>query len=346
MNHQNSISGDGGKTILVTGGTGFLGAYIIKTLIEKGYRVRAIRRSSKLPFYISKGILNKVNWLEGDVLDINSLEDAMDGADTVIHSAAVVSFIKKERKNMYQVNVEGTANMVNIALEKNIRRFIHISSVAALGRTAGGGHVDEEKKWEESKVNTHYAKSKYKAELEVWRGFSEGLSGVILNPSTVLGFGDWNNSSSAIFKKVSEEFKWSTPGINGFVDVEDVANIVLQFVENEITEQRYIVNAENWPFEKLQCTIAEALGKKKPTRIATPFLMSIARRLDSVKSLLTGSRQLLTKESVRVANSKTFFENAKILKALPGFSFTPLEETIHKAGPQYLGTINAKTGES
>jgi dihydroflavonol-4-reductase len=232
--------------------------------------------------------------------------------------------------------------VVNVALEKNIRRLIHISSVAALGRTAGGGHVDEEKKWAESKVNTHYAITKYKAELEVWRGFSEGLSGVILNPSTILGYGDWNNGSSAIFKKVYEEFKWSTPGLNGFVGVEDVARVVVLFALNDITEQRYIVNSENWHFEKLQCSIADAFGKKRPARMATPFLMNIARYLESVKTIITGAKPVLTKESVRVANSKTHFENAKILKALPGFSFTPLEKTIKKACNLYLGIINAK----
>jgi dihydroflavonol-4-reductase len=328
--------------ILVTGGTGFLGAYIIKELIEKGRQVRAIRRSAKLPAYISKNILDKVQWMDGDVLDINALEDAMEGVDTVIHSAAIVSFIKKERKNMYRVNVDGTANVVNVALEKNVRRLIHISSVAALGRTAGGGHVDEVKKWTESKVNTHYAISKFKAELEVWRGFSEGLSGVILNPSTILGYGDWNNGSSAIFKKVYEEFKWSSPGLNGFVGVEDVAKVVLLFVNNDITEQRYIVNSDNWYFEKLQNTIAYRFGKKGPARMATPMLMNIARYFESVKTMITGGKPILTKESVRVANSKTHFENDKILKALPGFSFTPLEETIKKACSLYLGTINAK----
>jgi dihydroflavonol-4-reductase len=342
MTLQNTPSGDGGKIILVTGGTGFLGAYIIKELIEKGHSVRAIRRSSKLPSYISNEILEKVQWVDGDVLDINSLEDAMEGVDTVIHSAAVVSFIKKERKNMYRVNVEGTANVVNVALEKNVRRFIHISSVAALGRTAAGGYVNEEKKWVESKVNTHYAITKFKGELEVWRGFSEGLSGVILNPSTILGYGDWNNSSSAIFKKVFEEFKWSSPGLNGFVGVDDVAKIAVLFATNEITEQRYIVNSDNWHFEKLQSTIADAFGKKRPVRMATPLLMNIARHLEWIKTMITGTKPILTKESVRVANSKTHFENDKILKALPGFSFTPLEETIKKACNLYLGTINAK----
>lgn len=328
--------------ILITGGTGFLGAYIIKELVEKGHTIRSIRRNSKLPHYISTDILDKVEWVEGDILDINSLEDAMQDIDTVVHSAALVSFIRKERKQMYQVNVEGTANMVNVALEKKVKRFIHISSVAALGRTAGGGHVNEEKKWEESKVNTHYAISKYKAEIEVWRGFAEGLSGVILNPSTILGYGDWNNSSSAIFKKVYEEFSWSTPGLNGFVDVEDVAKVVVLFAENAMTEQRYIVNSDNWTFEKLQHTIADSFNKKRPLRKASLPLMNIAWRLEALKSMVTGHKPLLTKESVRVANSKTLFENDKILKALPEFSFIPLEEAIKKTCSLYLGTINAK----
>jgi len=337
MNLHNSSLGAGG--ILVTGGTGFLGAYIIKELIQKGYAVRAIRRSSKLPDYISNDTLAKVQWVNGDVLDINSLEDAMEGVDTVIHSAAIVSFIKKEREKMYHVNVDGTANVVSIALEKNVRRLIHISSVAALGRTAGGGHVNEEKKWEESKVNTHYAKSKYKAELEVWRGFGEGLSGVILNPSTILGYGDWNNSSSAIFKKVYEEFKWSTPGLNGFVDVEDVARLAVALMEKNISGERFIINGENWYFKRLQDSIADQFRKKRPKKKSGPFLLGLAWRLEKFRSLFTGHRPMVTKQSVKVALSQTWFENDKILAAMPEFSFTPLEKSIQKACEKYLENI-------
>jgi dihydroflavonol-4-reductase len=321
--------------ILVTGGTGFLGAYIIKALIEKGYAVRAIRRSPKLPSFIDEAIMNKVEWVEGDVLDVISLQDALEGIDTVIHSAAVVSFVKKTRKNMYQVNVEGTANVVNMALEKNVKRFVHISSVAALGRTSSGGHVNEEKKWEESKVNTHYAKTKFKAELEVWRGISEGLDAVILNPSTILGYGDWENGSSAIFKNIHKQFKWYTPGINGFVDVEDVARATLMLMESNISGERYIVNGDTWSFRQLQDTIADNFNKKRPGKLATPFLLGIAWRMEKFKSFFSGKKPLLTKESARVAASKTWFENDKLLKAFPGFSFTPLEETIKKACEKY-----------
>lgn len=327
--------------ILITGGTGFLGSYIIKELVEKGFSVRAIRRSNKLPFFIPKEIFDKVEWVDGDVLDVISLENAMNGVHTIIHSAGIISFIKKERKQMYQVNVEGTANVVNMALEKNVRRFIHISSVAAVGRTAGGAHVNEENKWEESKLNTHYAKSKYKAELEVWRGISEGLNAVILNPSTILGYGDWETSSCAIFKKVYKEFPWYISGINGFVDVEDVARAAVLLMKSNINEERFIINGDNWPFKKLQDTIADGFGKKHPSRSTTPFLMSLAWRMEKMKSVFTGKRPLLTKESTRVANSKTYFENDKLFNALSEFSFTPLEQTIQKACEKYLGTITA-----
>ena len=321
--------------ILVTGGTGFLGSYIIKLLVEKGYRVRAIRRSSKLPTWMDESVFKNVEWVEGDVLDVVALEEAMEGVEAVIHSAAVVSFLKKERKTMYQVNIDGTTNVVNVMLEKNINRLVYISSVAALGRTAGGGHVNEERKWEESKINTHYSITKHKAEMEVWRGISEGLNAVILNPSTILGFGDWTTGSCAIFKNIQKGISWFTPGINGFVDVEDVAKATMQILESEITDQRFIVNGHTWPFKKLQETIAENFGKKKPTRAANPFLLGIAWRIEKIKSLLTGQKPLLTKESAKVACSQTWFENEKLLNALPGFTYRPLEETIKKACDQY-----------
>ena len=240
---------------------------------------------------------------------------------------------------MYKVNVDGTANVVNVALEKKVRRFVHISSVAALGRTANGGNVNEEKRWEESKVNTHYAISKFKAELQTWRGLNEGLEGVILNPSTILGYGDWHSSSCAIFRNIYEGFKWYTSGINGFVDVEDVAKATILLMESTITEQRYIINGDNWTFQKLQDNIADAFDKKRPSKLATPFLMSLAWRIEKLKSLFSGKKPLLSKESARVAQSKTLFENDKLLKAIPGFSFTPLEESIKNASAKYLTNI-------
>lgn len=323
--------------VLVTGGTGFLGSYIIKELVEKNYSVRAIRRNtSKLPFYIPPEIFEKVEWVEGDILDTVSLDQAMEGIKTVIHSAAIISFHRVDKKRMYHVNIQGTANVVNAALEKNIGRFVHISSVAALGRSKTGGNVNEEKKWQDNNVNTHYAISKHKAEMEVWRAIGEGLNAVIVNPSTVLGFGDWNTSSCRIFKTVYDEFPWYTTGINGFVDIEDVAKATVLLMESNISEERFIVSGDNWSFQQLFNTIADGFQKKRPHRKATPFLGSLAWRMEKLRSLFSGKKPLLTKESARVAHSHTFFENDKLLNLLPQFSFTPLQQSIQKNCEKYL----------
>ncbi len=326
------------KNILVTGGTGFLGSYIIRELVEKGYAVRAIRRNDKVPSWLPPSAFEGVEWIEGDILDVISLEDAMIGIDAVIHAAAKVSFSGKDRAAMYQVNVDGTANVMNMALEAGIGRMVYISSVAAIGRIASGDLVNEERKWEENKLNTHYAISKHKAEMEVWRAMGEGLNAVILNPSTILGFGDWHSGSPALFRNVYEGFPWYSPGINGFVDVEDVARATVLLMESSISDERYIINGDNWTFRQLLETIADSLHKQRPSKEATPMLAGIAWRMEKARSMVSSRKPLLTRESARVAQSRTRFDHTKLLGALPGFSFTPLAETIRKAAESYLGS--------
>jgi nucleoside-diphosphate-sugar epimerase len=307
--------------------------------VQSGFPVRAIRRSLKIPSFIANEIWEKVEWIESDILDVVGLEEAMQDCFAVIHAAAIVSFNSHDRHLMNEVNIEGTKNVINTAIENNIQRFIHISSVAALGRTEAKQMVSEEKKWEETSSNTHYSITKHYAELEVWRGFSEGLNGVILNPSTILGFGDWNQSSCAIFKNAYKGFPWFTEGINGFVSVEDTAECVVKMLQSEITEKRFIVNADNWSFQQLFNTMADGFGKKKPHRKATPFLGEIAWRLEGLKHLFADGKPLLTKESARVAHSKTSFDNSSILEALPGFTFKPLEKVINASCKKYKQAI-------
>ena len=327
--------------VLVTGGTGFIGSYIIKELVQKNYSVRALRRhTSTTPFYIPRDIFGKVEWVEGDILDTISLDDSMENVDAVIHSAALISFSKTVKNRMHQVNVQGTANVVNTMLEKNIQRLVHVSSVAALGRGPTSDPVNEEKIWQASENNTFYAISKNKAEMEVWRGIGEGLDAVIVNPSTVLGYGNWNHSSCRIFKTIYDEFPWYSTGINGFVDIEDVAKATVLLMESDISEQRFIINSDNWSFQKLFNTIADGFNKKHPRIRATPFLGEIAWRLEKVKSVLSGNKPLLTKESARVAHNHSYFSNDKLLASLRGFSFMPLEKSIQIACRKYLQTIN------
>lgn len=325
------------KHVLVTGGTGFLGAYIIRELILAGTTVRAIKRaSSVLPFFIEEKFLQQVEWVEGDVLDLGSLEDALTGMDAIVHSAAIVSFHKKDRNAMYATNINGTANVMNLALEAGIQRFVHVSSVAALGRTTQGDLVSEEKKWTESKINTHYAYTKHKAEMEAWRAMAEGMDGVIVNPSTILGFGNWEQSSCAIFKNSYNQFPWYTTGVNGFVSVEDVAKAVVALLYHPVTMERFIINGDNWSFHQLLNAIATGFHKKPPHREATRFLSELAWRAEKFKSFFTGDKPLLSKEAAKVAQSKTYFNNSKLLQLLPDFHYTPLNQAIQDSCQRYL----------
>ena len=327
--------------ILVTGGTGFIGAYLLKELVLNNYKVSALHRQHNFPDFIDPSIIQKVNWINGDVLDPLALETAMENADAVIHAAAVVSFHKKDHAKMMKVNQEGTANVVNAAIEKNVRRFVHISSVAAIGRTTDGSEVDEEKKWQPHKTSTAYAISKHLAEMEVWRGIAEGLNAVIVNPTTVLGYGNWNQSSAGIFKSAWNEMPWYTTGINGFVDVEDVARATLRLMESNYSGERFIVNGENIAFREIYNRIARGFNKRPPSRRAGKWMAAFAWRLAHLQSAVTGKSPLLTRESARVARSRTYFNNQKVLKSLPGFTFTPLEKTIENACNQYLTKLQA-----
>ncbi|MEP7279073.1 MAG: NAD-dependent epimerase/dehydratase family protein [Bacteroidota bacterium] len=324
---------------MITGGTGFLGAYIIKELVQKGYSLRVLRRTNILPSFIPAAVFDPVEWINGDILDMPFLEDAMEGIDAVVHCAATVSFSTAERRQMFRINIEGTANLVNAALQKNIRRLLHVSSVAALGRTTLGETVTETKKWEDSDTNTHYAISKYNAEMEVWRGMGEGLDTVIVNPGTILGYGDWNRSSCALFKSAYNEFPWYSNGINGFVAVEDVARAAVLLLESGISNERFIINGDNWSFREVLNCMADGFGKKRPHREATPGLAALAWRLEQGKRFFTGKTSLLTKESARIAQTVTYFDNSKIRNALPDFAFTPLDNAIKSACNHYLQNV-------
>ncbi len=327
--------------ILITGASGFLGSYITRQLVEKGYAVRAIYRTDKLPFYIPPEISKSIIWVKGDVLDIVSLRNAMTDVDIIIHAAGIVSYSKKDRKKMYDVNIDGTRNIVRIALEKNIQRFIHISSVSAIGISSDGCWLDEKSEWKESKLNSHYAITKLRGEYEVWQCIEKGLNAVIINPSTILGFGNWNNGSCEFFKSSFNEFKWYTNGVGGFVDVEDVALAVLLLMNSNIRSERFIITNENQCFRELLNSIADNFRKKRPKYIATNYLLAIIWRLEKLKSFFTGKDPSLTKEIAIAAKSKTYFKNDKILSALPGFSFTPLERTIEVASKKYLYNIKS-----
>lgn len=311
--------------ILVTGATGLVGMHLVRELVQQQHKVRAVYRNT-LPATTTAG----VEWVRADILDITSLEQAMQGVTQVYHCAAIVSFNPKQKHQLHHTNIEGTANVVNACLEAGVQKLVFVSSVAALGRIREDAPVNESMQWSEETSNSEYGKSKYLAEMEVWRGIGEGLNAAIVNPVIILGAGDWDKGSSGIFKTAYDEFPWYTEGITGFVDVLDVVKAMIALMNSPITAQRFILSAENRTYRELFTTIARCFGKKPPHKKVTPFLAELVWRLEAVKGKLTGKDPLLTRETARTAQAKVRFDNSKLLKALPGFHYTPLEETVQR----------------
>ncbi|MEP6845112.1 MAG: NAD-dependent epimerase/dehydratase family protein [Panacibacter sp.] len=325
--------GDGGAhspkaegAIFVTGASGLLGSHLVQLLVQQGKHVKALYRTT-IP---SIEHADKVEWVKGDILDIISLEEAIVNVQQVYHCAAIVSFNPKEKDKLHTTNIEGTANVVNACLNAGVEKFLYVSSVSALGRIRENEPITEKMKWSAEASNSEYGKSKYLAEMEAWRGFGEGLSTVIVNPTIILGAADWNNSSTAIFKNIYNEFPWYTEGITGFVDVYDVVKAMSMLMESNINGERFIISAEDTTYHYLFDLIAKAFGKKQPQKKVTPFIAALVWRLEKLKAAFTGKRPLITKETAATAQAKVHFNNSKLLQFLPSFSYQPLEQSIQR----------------
>ena len=320
MSNENASTGK----VLVTGGAGLLGEALIKQLVLQGKQVTAIYNNT-MPTGFDE---TKVTTVKCNILDVVGLEEVMDGVEELYHCAGKVSFAPGQLHELYKINVEGTANVVNAALNAGVRKMLHVSSVAALGRIREGEAITESMQWSEETSNSKYGQSKYLGELEVWRGIAEGLNAVIVNPSIILGAGNWNESSTEIFKSVYDESPWYTEGTTGFVDVADVANAMILLMASDITAERFIISGENTTYRKLFEQIADAFQKKRPSKKVTPLLAAIVWRIEAVKSRFTKKSPLITKETAATALANVTFDNTKIKKYLPAFHFRPLDETV------------------
>ena len=323
---------------LVTGGSGLVGSHLLYELTKKGKIVRATARKSSNLHWVERlfewyggeqgrQLFGLIEWVDSDVTDILSIQDALDGVKRVFHCAAVVSFQPSDRKKMLKINVDGTANLVNASLDAGVERFCHCSSVASLGQPLSGHVINESLIWKTSGHHSWYAISKFGAEREVWRGAEEGLSTVIVNPSIVIGPGDTSRSSGQLYLSAKKGLRFYTNGVTGFVDVRDVAESMVLLTDREIAGQRYIVNSENLQYRKVFEMFALAAGTKPPDIFAGPLLSSIAWRIEKARSILTGSKPLITRETARNANTVREFSNSKIINET-GFSFRPVEEAV------------------
>ena len=310
--------------ILVTGGSGLLGAALIEALLKKGEKVKAIYNRKALPSFNNDGLTT----VQCDIMDVVKLEEVMQGVERVYHCAGLVSFHKKDVENLYRINVEGTANIVDAALAAGVKKLLHVSSVAALGRIRINEVISEKMQWTSETSNSRYGESKYLGEMEVWRGIAEGLNAVIVNPTIILGPGNWNEGSTAIFKSAYEEFPWYTTGTTGFVDVRDVVKAMILLMDSAITEEKFIISGHNETYQDVFNAIADGFNKKRPHKKVTTFLASAVSTWEAIKSRFTGKAPLVTKETAATAMAKAVFDNSKLLRFLPGFTYHTLPQTI------------------
>lgn len=330
--------------ILVTGGTGLVGSHLLYDLVKNNESVRAIIRNKgkidlvkKIFSYYSddsENLIQKINWVEGDVLDLYSLEESFSDIRKVYHCAAIVSFNGKDKSELINANVQGTENIVNLCLAKNIEKLCHVSSIASLGIALNGDLIDENNNWTSSKNRSAYSISKYNSEMEVWRGIQEGLNAVIVNPSVILGPGFWNSGSGTLFTKAAGGMKYFTSGATGFIDVRDVADVMISLMESEISAERYILNSENLHYKELFDSIAEATGASKPKRKASVNMLKIAVILDSIAGTLGIKKQELTKEIIKSSTSVSKYSNEKVKKMI-GKTFIPIKKSIGEIAEKF-----------
>ncbi len=322
-------------SILVTGGTGFVGSYLLRYLVQEGYTcIRALKRAQS-SMELVRDVAGEVQWVEGDVLDPFSLLEAMKGVKQVYHCAALVSYQPADKKRIMEVNVEGTANIVNEALETGVQKLVFAGSIAAVGHPKEGFPASENTPWEWKKELSHYAVSKHLAELEVWRAAAEGLNVCVANPSVILGAGRWNEGPLKIFPLVWRNFPICPPGLNGFVDVRDVARFMMRLMESDISGERFIVSAENLEFQHLMGLVAQVLSRRAPAWKAPAWAMHAARYWDGLCAALTGGTQEITREAVYHASLRLKYDHGKSVNALQ-WRYIPIAETVAEAGRLFV----------
>jgi nucleoside-diphosphate-sugar epimerase len=256
-------------------------------------------------------LYEQIKWFDGDVLDVPSLEAAIESADHIYHCAAVVSYNKRRRTEMYRVNVEGTTNVVNTAIQKQGISLCHISSIAALGRKANHDVLDEHAEWQHSELNTHYGITKNLSENEVWRGMEEGLDALIVNPGLIVGPGDPSRSSIAIFEKLHSGFSYYPDGSTGMISARDCAAFCIQEMELKRFGERTVAVSEEIVLKELFDWICEALGRNAANKKPSNVEMQFARYAEWIKQLITGKDALVTKETLMNSKLNFHYNNQK-----------------------------------
>ena len=324
--------------ILVTGGTGLVGAHLLLHLVENEDPIKAIYREPKsiektkslFKLYQKEAFFSKIEWIQADIIDVPSLENAFKNIEYVYHCAGLISYDPNDENLLRKINIEGTANIVNFCLEYNIKKLCHVSSIAALGSLASHEtEITEETEWNPETPHSDYAISKYGAEIEVWRGHQEGLNVVIVNPGVIFGAGFWNQGSGTFFSAIKKGFPFYTLGSTGYVGVTDVVKIMTQLMKGDITGERFIIVAENSSLKKVIFEIADKLKVKKPTIEAKPWLLNLGWRLDWLVSFVFRTKRKLSKYSASSLLNEDKISSEKIKNAL-NFEFQSIDNVIQE----------------
>lgn len=330
---------------LITGATGLVGAHVALQLLKQNKQVVAIKRGAsdisktkKLFSYYSahsEELFQKIKWLDADVCDIFSLLDAFNEIETVYHCAGFVSFNSKDNKQMHFINAEGTANVVNACLEKNVKALCHVSSIATLQNPDITKNINESVYWKTSPTSSDYAISKYNAEREVWRGIEEGLNAVIVNPGIILGPGFWNQSSGKLFATCYNGSPFYTKGTSATIDAQDVADCMIQLTENKHFNKRFVLVEDNYSFKDILSQIHIALGKKAPIYEAGKVLLTFGKWFDAVRCSILINERLITTETINAALQQNTFDN-RLVKQTLGNTFISFTDSVKFISQSYL----------
>lgn len=324
--------------ILVTGGTGLTGSHLLFELTKQGQTIRAIKRTTSSVDFVRKvfsiytpnpdELLRFIEWVDVDLLDFSALAEATLGVEIVYHAGAMVSFNPKDAKSISETNVRGTANIVDACIQSGVKTLCHVSSIASLGEANEHKLVDESCIWSKTKGKSDYAKSKFFGEMEVWRGAEQGLRVIIVNPSVILGPGRWDSGSGQIFKRVSKGMPFYTHGVTGYVDVRDVAKaMILLTNNNEIINERFILNSQNLSYNEVFTSIAQSIGKNPPVFEIKPWQINFIYPIIKLMGTLMGKGASISRENLASAFSTTHYSSQKIT-TLTGFTFTPIKDSI------------------
>jgi len=327
--------------ILLTGATGYAGSYLLYELVGKGEKVRAVKRPEssleqvKFAFRVMnkdqnftlQDYLEQIEWVDADLTDFNAYPSLLDDIHEIYHAAALVSFHNKDKKKIEELNVGATANLVNSALQNHIKKFNFISSVASLDRNDDG--ICDEQNLATAKIfRSAYSKSKYMAEIEVWRGFHEGLQGVIVNPGVILGPATGKTDVLRIFNMIRKGFRYYTSGQNGYVDVRDIARFTLMLAGKESACcQRFLLVSENVRYKDMFDLIAREFGVLPPRKEAGKTIQKMVYFADRIRSTLSGKAPVITRELIDLINSNYEYKNTKVLHE-SGLEFIPVATSI------------------